>query len=55
MSNNLSFAAVFERSEWFEINESLSVRALRLSDLLAAKRAAARPKDLDDLENLTPD
>jgi hypothetical protein len=29
-----------------------SARALRLADLLEAKRAAARPKDLDDIENL---
>jgi hypothetical protein len=48
----LDFDVAFEHSEWFEITPELSVRALRLSDLLAAKRAAARPKDLDDLEHL---
>lgn len=48
----LDFAAAFARSEWFEITDILSVRALRLSDLIEAKQAAARPKDLDDIENL---
>lgn len=49
----LDFQLVFEYAEWFEFTDSLSVRALRLTDLLEAKRAAARPKDLDDLENLS--
>jgi hypothetical protein len=48
----LDFAAAFARSEWFEITDTLSVCALRLSDLIEAKQAAARPKDLDDIENL---
>ncbi len=48
----LDFEPAFARSEWFEITETLSVRALRLSDLLEAKQASARPKDLDDIENL---
>ncbi len=48
----VEFDAAFARSEWFEISENLSVRSLRLSDLIEAKKAAARPKDLDDLENL---
>ncbi|HOY05170.1 MAG TPA: hypothetical protein PLO67_07205 [Saprospiraceae bacterium] len=48
----VDFNAAFERSEWFEFSENLSVRSLHLSDLLEAKRSAGRPKDLDDLENL---
>jgi hypothetical protein len=48
----LNFEVSFATSEWFEISDSLSVRALCLDDLLEAKRAAARPKDLDDIENL---
>ncbi len=40
----LSFEVAFAHSEWFEISETLSVRALRLADLLEAKRASARPK-----------
>jgi hypothetical protein len=49
----LDFETAFEHSEWFELTDVLSVRALRLADLLEAKKAAARPKDLDDLENLS--
>lgn len=48
----LDFDKAYPKSAWFEIDETLSVRALRLSDLIAAKKAAGRPKDLDDLENL---
>jgi hypothetical protein len=48
----LNFEVSFATSEWFEISDNLSVRALCLNDLLEAKRAAARPKDLDDIENL---
>jgi len=48
----LDFEPAFAQSEWFEVTDNLSVRALRLFDLLQAKRASARPKDLDDIENL---
>ncbi|MFN0216491.1 MAG: hypothetical protein ACKVT2_19700 [Saprospiraceae bacterium] len=48
----LDFEPAFAQSEWFEVSDNLSVRALRLFDLLEAKRASARPKDLDDIENL---
>ncbi len=50
--NGLAFEAAFDRAEWFEISTSLSVRSLRLSDLLDAKKSTGRPKDLDDLEHL---
>lgn len=50
--SGLDFDDAFARAEWFEINESLSVRSLRLSDLLTAKKSTSRPKDLDDLEHL---
>ena len=49
-AKGLDFEAVFSKSEWFEVEENLNVRAIRLADLLDAKRAAGRPKDLDDLE-----
>ncbi|MBP6829012.1 MAG: hypothetical protein KA165_20755 [Saprospiraceae bacterium] len=52
--NGLSFDVAFARAEWFEIEDSLSVRSLRLSDLLDAKKSAGRPKDLDDLDHLQP-
>jgi len=48
----LDFESAFPRSEWFELTDNLSVRALRLADLLEAKQASARPKDLDDIEKL---
>jgi hypothetical protein len=51
--NGLTFDAAFARAEWFEISASLSVRSLRLSDLLDAKKSAGRSKDLDDLEHLS--
>jgi predicted nucleotidyltransferase len=49
----LTFETAYEKAEWFEIEENLSVRALRLADLIAAKKAAGRAKDLDDLEHLS--
>lgn len=48
----LDFESAYKGAEWFEIEANLSVRALRLSDLINAKKAAGRAKDLDDLENL---
>ena len=48
----LDFETAFVHSEWFELSDTISVRALRLADLLEAKRAATRPKDLDDIDNL---
>lgn len=50
--SGVAFDEAFVRAEWFEITELLSVRALRLSDLLEAKKIAGRSKDLDDLEHL---
>lgn len=48
----LTFQDAYPLAEWFEIDEILAVRAVRFADLIAAKKAAGRPKDLDDLENL---
>ncbi len=48
----LDFDNAFVKSEWFEFEDDLKVRALRLSDLILAKTASARPRDLDDIENL---
>ena len=50
----VEFDGAFAQAECFEITDSLSVRSLRLADLLDAKRSAGRSKDLDDLEHLTP-
>lgn len=48
----LEFHSAFDRAEWFQVSEGLAVRALHLTDLLVAKQAVARAKDLDDIENL---
>jgi hypothetical protein len=40
-------------AQWFEIEETLQVHGLSLHDLIQAKRASARNKDLDDIEHLT--
>jgi len=34
------------------VTDTLSVRAIRLHDLIKAKKAAGRSKDLDDIEHL---
>lgn len=48
----LDFETAYKGSKWFEIDKQLFVRSLQLSDLIKAKKAAGRAKDLDDLENL---
>ena len=48
----LEFEAAFKNSEWFDIQDDLKVRAIRLDDLIATKRAVNRPKDKDDIQNL---
>jgi hypothetical protein len=48
----LIFENAFANAQWFEITENLKVRVLVLNDLIAAKKAAGRNKDLDDLEHL---
>ncbi len=48
----LDFEPAYKGSKWFEIDKQLFVRSLQLSDLIKAKKAAGRAKDLDDLENL---
>lgn len=50
----LDFDQAFESAEWFDIEEDLKIRTLNLSDLIAAKKAAGRLKDLDDIEHLSP-
>ena len=49
--SGISFNEIFSRAVYFE-DDGLRVRVIHLNDLLEAKRIAARPKDLDDLENL---
>lgn len=47
----LDFENTFQQAKFIEI-ENLSIRLIQFNDLIKAKRASGRPKDLDDLENL---
>jgi len=49
----LSFETSFERAALVDV-EGINVRLIHFQDLLTAKRAAGRPRDLNDLENLEP-
>jgi hypothetical protein len=48
----LSFDTAYQASNIIKI-ENLSVRLINLNDLLKAKKSSGRPKDLDDIENLS--
>jgi hypothetical protein len=48
----LSFEAAFAHAQWHQIEADLEIRVIHLNDLVQAKMAAGRPKDLDDLLNL---
>ena len=48
----LEFNECFELSEILEV-EGLTIRTLQLSDLIKAKKASGRFKDLDDIDQLT--
>ena len=47
----LEFEAAFANSKWYEF-EDFKVRYLALNDLITAKRAAGRAKDIDDIAHL---
>ena len=47
----LDFETAFENAVWCDFDD-FRLRYLRLDDLLTAKRAAGRYKDLDDIEHL---
>ena len=49
----LNFDECFANSIFFEL-DGLQVRTVHLSDLITAKKASGRHKDLDDLEHLNP-
>ncbi len=49
----LDFEEAATNAQWFEIEEKLHVHGLSLHDLIQAKRASGRNKDLDDIEHLT--
>ena len=47
----LKFSQAIQNANWFEFDD-LQVNVLQLEDLIIAKKAASRNKDLDDLEHL---
>jgi hypothetical protein len=47
----LDFGSTYKNATIF-IDEELAIRVINKDDLIKAKKAAGRPKDLDDLENL---
>jgi hypothetical protein len=53
MVKGLDFDKAFETSTVFQFDDSFYVRTLCLDDLLTAKKAAGRYKDLDDIDHLT--
>lgn len=48
----LDFDLAFEKARFFD-DQGLQVRTVHKNDLISAKKASHRPKDLDDLENIT--
>ena len=48
----LDFEVAFKNSKIYDIEDNLSVRGLSKLDLIKAKIAAGRYKDLDDLKNI---
>lgn len=49
----MDFNECFEKSVYFEQDE-LQIRTIHINDLISAKKASGRHKDLDDLEHLNP-
>jgi hypothetical protein len=50
-AKGLDFETAFQHAEMHELDE-LTVRVIHLDDLLKAKKAAGRAKDLNDIEHL---
>jgi len=48
----LKFDECYEDSTLFD-EDGLMIRTIHINDLIKAKKAAGRPKDIDDLENLS--
>jgi hypothetical protein len=48
----LEFDTVYQNSTTFT-EDGLLIRTIHIEDLKAVQKASARPKDLDDLENLS--
>ncbi|RYY37508.1 MAG: hypothetical protein EOP46_02350 [Sphingobacteriaceae bacterium] len=50
-AKGLDFDTCFNQSVYFE-EEGIQIRTININDLLDAKKASARPKDIDDIQNL---
>ncbi|WP_229374930.1 hypothetical protein [Fibrella rubiginis] len=48
----LTFEEAYQNAEDHEV-EDLLIRLIQFNDLIVAKRAAGRARDMDDIENLT--
>lgn len=48
----MNFNECYQSSTFFE-EDGLKIRTIHITDLITAKKAAGRPKDIDDLQNLT--
>jgi predicted nucleotidyltransferase len=48
----LEFTATYNQAKNVEV-EGLTIRLIHYNDLLTAKRAAGRPRDINDIDNLT--
>lgn len=51
--SGLDFSEAYLKSVTFE-DDDLRIRTIHKNDLIDAKKASGRPKDLNDLENLLP-
>jgi hypothetical protein len=49
----LDFNECYDKSIFFN-EDGLQIRTIHRTDLIDAKKAAGRAKDINDLENLTP-
>jgi hypothetical protein len=49
----LDFEECYQNATYFE-EDGLTIRTIFISDLIKAKKASARAKDINDLENLIP-
>ena len=49
----LNFDECYDNAVFFE-EDGLQIRTIHISNLISAKKASGRSKDLDDLENLIP-
>lgn len=48
----LDFSSCYEKAIFFD-EDDLKIRTIHISDLITSKKSSGRPKDLDDLENLS--